>query len=187
MDHADRVGEGARAVMLPMRVATAGRTLFAVAIAVLPLDAQSSATATKIGVQGLAAIVGVWQSDTTNGTSARSDCAWTPQHGAVLCEQQITTPDGPRTALNLFTFKPATGMYELYVVNQPGEPAYHVQFTIDGPIWIYGGETADAEGTTRRTVNDFSGSGSSYTWRQESRVKGGEWKVGAGGRSERVR
>lgn len=147
-----------------------------------PIAAQTTAT----GVQALAAIVGVWQSDTSNGASARSSCVWTPQHGAVLCEQQIVAPDGPHTALNLFTLNRATGKYELYVVNQPGAPAYQVPFTIDGPIWIYGGDAVDATGTARRTVNDFSGSGATYTWRQESRASGGEWKAGAGGKSRRV-
>lgn len=154
---------------------------------IAPLSAQSATTSGTGGVAALAAIVGIWQSDTSNGISARSDCGWTPQRGGVLCEQNITMPDGPHHALNLFTFDAASGKYELYVVNRPGDAAYHVPFTIDGPIWTYGGDGTDADGTAHRTVNDFSGSGASYRWRQESRVKGGDWLPGAGGRSTRIR
>ncbi len=152
-----------------------------------PLAAQGApAVHSSRGVEALAAIVGTWQSDTANGVAARSECIWTPAHGAVLCDQQITTPTGPHTALNLFTVQAADGRYELYVLNRPGEPMYQVQFTIEGPIWTYGGEAPDADGQFARTINEFSGS-DTYTWRQESRANGEEWKTVSQGRSRRIR
>jgi hypothetical protein len=138
------------------------------------------------GADALRAIVGVWQSDTTSGNSALSNCAWTPAHGAVLCEQDITTPTGKLHAFNLFTFDPAAGTYVFYVLGHPGDPMRPVPLTIKGAIWIYGGQMAGPDGRKNRTVNDFSGS-DSYSWRQESNLNGDVWTMVAGGRSRRVR
>ena len=61
-------------------------------------------------VEALGAIVGVWQSDTVGGVSALSNCAWTPEHGGVVCEQIITgLAGGARHALNLYTFDATDG------------------------------------------------------------------------------
>ena len=159
---------------------------------IIPLRPSAPATArhsrtvgTAQGADALGALVGVWQSDTTNGNSALSSCAWTPQRGAVLCEQTITTPGGERHALNLFTFNTGTGSYSFYILGQPGDPMRPVALTIKGKIWIYGGQSPDPDGRTNRTVNDFS-AGSSYTWRQESSSNGAQWTGGAHGQSRRV-
>ena len=153
-----------------------------------PAPAHSSlslARGAAQGVEALGAIVGVWQSDTTDGNSALSSCAWTPQRGAVLCEQTITTPGGERHALNLFTFNSTTGSYSFYVLGQPGDPMRPVALAIKGKIWIYGGQAPGPDGRTYRTVNDFSAPGS-YTWRQESSSGGEQWTAGAHGQSRRV-
>ena len=136
-------------------------------------------------VELLADIVGVWQSDTTNGTSAVSSCAWTPQHGGVLCEQTITMPSGTRRALNLFTFDPAAGKFFFYGLGQPGDGMRAVPLAIDRHVWIYGGLTRDANGNFGRTVNDFSAK-DAYSWRLESSADGAQWTPGMHGRSRRV-
>jgi len=145
---------------------------------------QSSSTAPSVELLG--DIVGTWQSDTTNGTSALSTCAWTPQHGAVLCEQTVTTPNGVRHALNLFTFDRAAGKFVFYVLSQPGDPMRPVPLAIDRHVWIYGGQTRDANGNFSRTVNDFTAK-DSYAWRLESSTDGERWTSGAHGMSRRVR
>ena len=136
-------------------------------------------------VEQLSDIVGVWQSDTTNGTSALSSCAWTPQHGAVLCEQTITTPAGARHALNLFTFDAAAGKFFFYVLGQPGDGLRPVPLAIDRHLWIYGGQSRDGSGTFSRTVNDFTAK-DSYSWRLESSTDGEHWTPGIHGMSRRV-
>jgi hypothetical protein len=138
------------------------------------------------GVAALAPIVGVWQSDTVNGISTVSNCTWTPQHSAVLCEQQISSSTAHRVALNLFTVRPEDGSYELYVVDRPGESAYQTHLRIDGSIWTYGDATVNAEGVSTRTINDFSEQ-VRYTWRQETRTTGGDWRVVRQGKCERLR
>ncbi len=151
--------------------------------AAMSLGAAASSAAT---VDALGDIVGAWQSDTTNGTSALSTCAWTPQHGAVLCEQTITTPAGPRHALNLFTFDATTGKFTFYALGQPGDAMRPVPLAIDRHIWIYGGRARDGNGNWSRTVNDFTAKGS-YTWRLESSTDGERWTPGMHGMSRRVR
>ena len=138
------------------------------------------------GVDALGDIVGTWQSDTTNGMSALSSCAWTPQHGAVLCEQTITTPGGPRRALSLFTFDAGAGKFVFYTLGQPSDAMRPVPLTIDRHIWIYGGQTKDPNGAFSRTVNDFTAK-DSYTWRLESSTDGERWTPGIHGMSRRVR
>jgi hypothetical protein len=145
---------------------------------------QSSSAAPSVEL--LADIVGTWQSDTTNGTSAVSSCAWTPQHGAVLCEQTVTTPAGARHALNLFTFDRTAEKFVFYVLGQPGDPMRPVPLAIDGHVWIYGGQARDASGNFSRTVNDFTAK-DSYSWRLESSADGERWTSGAHGMSRRVR
>lgn len=159
-----------------------------VAIAAMFAAACSSAASPQgmRGPEALTAIVGVWQSDTTNGTSAISNCVWTPERGAVLCEQRLTTPDGEHRALDLFTFDPAGSRYALYVISRPGEAASPVALSIDGSTWVYGGKEPNPDGTYYRTVNDFSKPGS-YTWRQESSRDGKMWSAGAHGNSKRLR
>jgi len=166
-------------------VRLADRASAALALLLVAFHA-SPGQATRASAQALADIVGVWQSDTTNGISARSSCAWTPQHGAVVCEQTITAPEGERHALSLFTYDAADGKFVFYTVGQPGDAIGPVPLAIDRHIWIYGGRTRDNSGKFFRTVNDFTAS-DSYSWRSESSTDGEHWTPGIGGKSTRVR
>jgi hypothetical protein len=134
----------------------------------------------------LSAIVGEWQSDTVDGVSAQSHCAWTPQRGAVLCEQRIDGAPGVRTAINLFTADSASGRYALYVLVHQGDTIAPLPIVIRGKQWFYGGEKPARDGIYYRTVNDFSQT-NAYTWRQESSADGKEWKAGSHGQSRRLR
>lgn len=131
-------------------------------------------------------IVGRWQSDTTNGTSARSECVETPAERAVLCEQAVTAPDAIHHALDLFVPGPAATHAVFYLVQHPGDPLAPVPLTIDGLNWIYGGEAPDPDGGWGRTVNTFSGD-STYAWRRETSADGERWAQVLGGRSKRAR
>lgn len=137
------------------------------------------------GVDALADIVGTWQSDTTNGTSALSACAWTPQRAGVVCDQTISTPNGVQHATDLFTFDRGAGRYVFYVLGRPGDAMSPVALAIDRHVWTYGGRERNANGVYTRTVNDFTQSGA-YTWRVESSSDGVHWTEGLHGRSRRV-
>jgi hypothetical protein len=137
------------------------------------------------GVDALADIVGAWQSDTTNGTSALSICAWTPQRSGVVCDQTISTPRGEQHALDLFTLDRAAGKYVFYVLGRPGDAMNPVSLSIDRHVWIYGGQQRSPNGAFTRTVNDFTRS-DAYTWRVESSTDGEHWAEGAHGQSRRI-
>jgi hypothetical protein len=138
-------------------------------------------------VEALGAIVGVWQSDTVGGVSALSNCAWTPEHGGVVCEQIITgLAGGARHALNLYTFDATEKRYVYYGLPRAGEPMAPVPLGIDGRVWTYGGRKPEDGGPMNRTINDFSAPGM-YTWRQETSQDGKAWTVGRRGQSKRIR
>ena len=137
-------------------------------------------------VQALGALVGEWQTDTVDGVSARSSCAWTPRHGAVLCEQRIERKAGWSSALNLFTADSTDGAYALYVLSRSGDAMSPIPLVIRGRQWYYGGTAPSADGRFYRTVNDFSQT-DVYTWRQETSADGKEWTAGIHGQSRRIR
>jgi len=137
------------------------------------------------GLEALNAIVGTWQSNVVDERSARSTCVWTPQHLAVICDQTISTPQGPRHATNLYTFNAEQKRYVYYGVNTAGQPIAPVPLSIDGVVWVYGGGEPSADGVTYRTVNDFSGK-TFYTWQRQSSRDGKAWTTLTGGRAERV-
>jgi hypothetical protein len=160
---------------------------FVVAPLVAPISgarAQQAASGSR-DAKPLSAIVGVWQSNVVEGRSARSNCAWSPDGGAVICEQAITSPEGVQHALNFFTRDPRSGRFVFYVIGNPGDTIRPVPLTIDGAVWTYGGQTAGPNGQTWRTINDFSKSGE-YTWKAQKSTDGKTWTTTAQGRSERV-
>ncbi len=134
--------------------------------------------------ESLAPIAGVWQSDTSNGTSAVSTCTWTATRTAVLCDQVVTTPTSTIHALSLFTFDDAAKKFVFYGLSHPGDTLKPTPLTIDGKNWIYGGLTKESDGKYYRTVNTFA-AGDSYTWSAQSSTGGTSWTVTAHGKSVR--
>ncbi len=130
-------------------------------------------------------IVGIWQSDTTGGVSARSTCAFSQQNGAVICEQQITSPKGVRHALNFFLADTSAHRFVYYGLNQPGSGIAPTPLAIANHVWIYGGRQRQSDGLYYRTVNDFSAT-DSYVWIQESSPDTIRWTALRHGRAVRV-
>jgi hypothetical protein len=160
-----------------------------VSVAFVALGSARSLAAQKPtpapGAEPLGAIVGVWQSDATQGVSARSSCDWTPQGNGVICDQTITTVAGVQHAMNFFTRNPKTGAFVFYVVPNPGDTLAPVPLTVSGAVWTYGGLSPDPNGRWFRTVNDFS-KRDEYSWRLEVSDDGKTWRTANGGRSQRV-
>ena len=159
-------------------------------LAATPLAAQQAASSATES-RALAPIVGVWQSDVVDGHAARSNCAWSPDGAAVICEQAITSPQGIQHALNFFTRDPRGGRFVFYVLNDPGDTIRPVPLSIDGAVWTYGGGVPGPDGKTWRTINDFSKPGA-YTWKAQMSADGrdmeddGRRSFGARGRFEAV-
>jgi hypothetical protein len=62
--------------------------------------------------------------------SALSNCVWTPEHGAVLCEQKIRSQGGESRALYRLTFDPIERRFVFYAVSRPGDPMTPVPLTL---------------------------------------------------------
>lgn len=135
-----------------------------------PLWAQDVARASR----QLEDIIGTWHSDTVGGVSAVSVCGWSPQGRSVICEQTITTPAGVRSALNVFSVDSARQRFVYYGIARPGAEVRPTPLTIADHLWIYGGGLGE-DSLYHRTVNDFSGGGGFYVWRQESSRDGVHW------------
>jgi hypothetical protein len=163
------------------RLAVAGVAIALAAASVLGAQKPTPAH----GAEPLGAIVGVWQSDATQGVSAKSSCDWTPQGNGVICDQTITTVAGVQHAMNFFTRNQRTGSFVFYVVPNPGDPLAPVPLIINGAIWTYGGLAAGPGGRWFRTINDFS-KGDDYNWRLETSDDGKSWRTTNGGRSQRI-
>lgn len=159
--------------------------VFEVIVALL-LSLGKATAQEESGVRALNDIVGTWQSDTVNGTSALSRCEWTPARLAVLCEQEIHTRNGLRHAENLFTYDPQSSRYFFYVLSLPGDSIAPIPLEINNHVWTYGGKAAGPDGRTRRTVNEFSAA-DEYLWRQELSADGSNWTIQSRGRARRVR
>jgi hypothetical protein len=130
-------------------------------------------------------ILGVWQSDTVGGMSARTTCAHSPLGAAIVCEQRITAPDGEHRALNFFLADSASNGYLYYGLPQPGLPMTPTRLTIANHVWTYGGQM-QRDSSYYRTLNDFS-AGNAYVWRQEKSRDGVHWTVMREGRVMRVK
>jgi len=164
---------------------TIGRSIAtAIILAAAPVVGAQKPTPAP-GAEPLGAIVGVWQSDATQGVSAKSSCDWTPQGNGVICDQTITTVAGVQHAMNFFTRNPKTGLFVFYVVPSPGDTLAPVPLTINGAIWTYGGVSPGPSGRWFRTINDFS-KRDEYSWRLEMSDDGKSWRTANGGRSQRV-
>jgi hypothetical protein len=155
-------------------------------IAALLLSVGTARAQEESGVRALNDIVGTWQSDTVNGTSALSRCEWTPARLAVLCEQEIHARNGLRHVENLFTYDPQSSRYFFYGLPQPGDSMAPISLEIKNHVWVYGGQAAGSDGVTRRTVNEFSAA-DEYVWRRESSADGRSWTIVSRGRARRVR
>ena len=157
--------------------------LLAIVIVGRNAGAQTPASA-RPSSRALDDILGVWQSDTVGGMSARTTCARSPQGAAVVCEQRIMAPDGEHRALNFFLVDSASNAYLYYGLPQPGLPMMPTALTIANHVWTYGGQR-QRDSSYYRTLNDFS-AGNAYVWRQEKSRDGVHWSVMVQGRVVRI-
>ncbi|HKV52780.1 MAG TPA: hypothetical protein VJO52_16415 [Gemmatimonadaceae bacterium] len=157
--------------------------LLVLAAAAATLNAQARQAPSRAALDD---IVGVWQSDTVGGVSARSVCSPSPLGAAVICEQLVSSARGIQRALNFFVVDSAAGRYAHYVLGASRDLSPPTPVAIAKHVWTYGGHERSSDGNYYRTINDFSPH-DSYTWRQESSRDGVHWAVIRHGRSIRER
>lgn len=131
--------------------------LFAAAMNVL-LVAQKPADEP---VQKLGAFLGKWHTEGTfsNGGKVHSEleCRWSPQHGYLICEQQVTMGTAVTRQLTVYNYNASKAEYG-YTSFQGDAPAPSVGIVqINGNEWIYSSSVEnDGKKTLVRTTNEFT-------------------------------
>ena len=119
-----------------------------------------------------------------NTASATTQCAWSPAHVFVVCDQDIVFGGQPMHDLSVYTFAPKTGKYYFYGISLGEEKARNtaIDITNNGERWIYL-STNEIQGkpVQFRTTNQFHGNDNVEWWTEFSTDDGKTWtKTGSG-------
>jgi len=150
----------------------------------VPLDAQAAKEAS--GLNALGAYLGVWHGQgVAKGTpyskaandSAETTCNWSPNHGFLLCDQIVHTPEGTtQNDLSIYTYNEKAHAYAFFGLSRDDSHVRAPKLTINGKRWIYLGQFDDGGKHIQfRTVNDFT-SATAVTYRAEYSEDGSHWK-----------
>ena len=108
--------------------------------------------------------VGTWKStaDMKGGPDGKPmhvtselKCNWTPEHGAVICEQEINAGDQVQHQITVYTRDEKSGAYYFTSMDYGGDPAHVGRLEITGNTWTYKSLKEDANGPEYETVNVF--------------------------------
>lgn len=119
-----------------------------------------------------------------------SNCAWSPDHVFVVCDQAITADGTPSRDLSVYAFDPESSTYHFYGLSPSGERPRTGDVTIsaDGARWEYQ-STTDIKGkpVTFRTINEFRNADQVEWWSEYSIDGGAHWVRMGGGSEKRQR
>src|SRR5262249_18781967 len=143
----------------------------------------------------LNAWVGHWKTQGESMDSAMSKagtlssdmtCAWSANHGYLLCDQIIDTPDGKMNSLSVYTYSENEKAFKFYGLDKDGKPRT-TNLTVKGTLWTYaGGFENNGKRTDIRTMNIFT-SPDKVLWHTEFSTDGGEhWVLMNQGSNVRV-
>ena len=116
-----------------------------------------------------------------------SNCAWSPDHVFVVCDQAIIADGKPSRDLSIFAFDPETGTYHFFGLSPSGDRprAGEVTITSEGTHWEYLTKTEiGGKPVTFRTINEFRTADHIDWWSEYSIDNGAHW-VKMGGGSEK--
>jgi hypothetical protein len=112
-------------------------------------------------VNKLGAFLGKWQTEGTFASGAKVhselECRWSPQHGFLICEQQVTMGASVTRQLTVYSYNATNAEYG-YASFQGDAPTPSVGvMQINGNEWIYS-STVENNGkkTLVRTTNEFT-------------------------------
>lgn len=132
--------------------------LLFVAVMSLSLVAQKPA---DDPVKKLEVFLGKWQTEGTfsNGGKVHSDleCRWSPQHGYLICEQQVTMGSVASRQLTVYSYNATNAEYG-YTSFQGDAPAPSAGvIQIKGNEWLYSSSVENnGKKTLVRTTNEFT-------------------------------
>jgi hypothetical protein len=121
--------------------------------------------------------------------SGVNNCAWSPDHVFVVCDQDISMNGKPDRALSIYAFDPEKKAYHMYGMSPAGERPRLTDLTIspDGNRWEYLGKAEISGKTVQfRTVNVFHDPDHVEWWSEYSNDGGTHWvKMGDGKESRK--
>jgi hypothetical protein len=116
-----------------------------------------------------------------------SNCAWSPDHVFVVCDQSIMEESKPSRDLSVYVFDPETATFHFYGLSPTGDRPRTTDLTIspDGNHWEYSSKTEiKGKPVQFRTINEFRNSDQVDRWSEYSTDGGANW-VKMGGGSEK--
>jgi hypothetical protein len=113
-----------------------------------------------------------------------SNCAWSPDHVFMLCDQNNTVDGKPERDLSVYAFDPEKAAYRMFGMSPGSEKARATELTIsaDHNRWEYLGKAEIGGKTVEfRTVNVFRDNDHVDWWSEYSSDNGAHWvKMGEG-------
>jgi hypothetical protein len=110
--------------------------------------------------------------------SGVTNCAWSPNHTFVVCDQAITADGKPDRALSIYAFDPDKAAYHMFGMSPSGERprVTELNITPDHNRWEYLGK-AEIKGkpVEFRTVNVFRDDNHVDWWSEYSIDDGAHW------------
>ena len=140
----------------------------------------------------LGAFVGHWKASgelkdkAETKVSAEMSCNWAANHGFLICDQMIHTPDGVQNDLSIYTYSEKEHGFQFFGITRGSKEARSTKLTIEENIWTYSSEeTNNGKKTQYRTINKFF-TPSHVDWRSEYSEDGEHWTVTAEGSDARA-
>ena len=148
------------------------------------------------GLNKLGAFVGTWKSEGEMKDSAYSKaqpnitseftCQWSPNHGFMVCDQEVRSPNGINNDLSIYTFDESKHEYRFFGFGRNDARVRTPALTIEGNTWVYLGGFEDGSKHVRfRTTNVFTSQGH-VRWRSEYSEDGSQWTLMGEGTDIRV-
>jgi hypothetical protein len=149
-----------------------------VSVIALAVSAQSAPTSPS----PLLAFLGHWEGSgqfaqtkysKPHTVTSTTDCAWTPQGTALVCQTMVHEFNGYHTQLSVDAPDNDSPGFSYYTIS-PGHKPFYGTLTINGKQWIYG-PAPDMKGhyPEFRTTNEFSGD--AETFKTEFTDDGTHW------------
>jgi hypothetical protein len=116
--------------------------------------------------------------------SAVTQCAWSPDHVFVICDQDIDFGGTPMRDLSIYSFAPKTNKFYLYGISLGEEKPRNTSLDItgNGDHWVYlSAQEIKGKNVQFRTTNQFHGNDTVEWWSEFSSDGGKIWtKTGEG-------
>lgn len=180
---------------MPARIFAALTVMMALSPAAAPLSAAPLPDAAD-PLKMVAVYNGAWRSDdeafdtqfskaSKETVNIANTCATEGEF--YVCDQQVSKPSGPLSALVVFHWNARDRVVETYVIQSTGGDAYNGHLMMAGDTWTWqAASPATKAATLWRTLNIFSGPDHIVYKTQYSADGGSHWTTTRQGRETRV-